>query len=706
MGEVKTPRQMFLWSIALIYVCAFASVYIQIPGLYGDDGMIPVRRLMPKVQRPLLEQFRASPSLLWLGPSLGLEPQHALELICVLGVVLSLGAVLLGLLRDSLVYLCLWALYLSIYNVGGDFLRSEWDMLLLEAGFLAVLVAPFGVLLGCSVCRNHDPVTFWLTRWLFFRLTFCTGVSKLASGDPAWWKLSALSHHLENQMSPTPLAWYVHQLPEWLLRFEAVVLLQCEIVVPLLMFFAPIRRLRLVGFYIQLFLQVGYILMGSCGLLNLLSIALSFSLLDDDHFSSSPAQKKKKKTRTWTQSLVSVLVLLVELCVYVLILFSEVKLFKLQINWEEKTLSSQTDFTEKEFDEHLKFIQVATVWVAVLSFTWEAVAAMLQFVCTRGVMSKLWSLLQWTVMTAAAAGIFALSVVPYTAITGSKVLPVVREAYSAVEKYQLVGAYGVQHRATSVEGRPEIILEGSQDGLAWKEMNLMYKPGSVNAAPPIAGAHQPRLEWVMWQAAQGGHNESLWFTSLVQRLLQGKPQVVGLLQADEAQYPFSKKPPTFIKANLYKYHFTHPAKDKSNPQAWWRRSYSGEFLPVVKLDDPALKKLLEQSGLKEEFPVQPSSDTPVSQALGLMRGQVKGLSGSLVLSTLLATVAGIFLVKAVLSWAFGGRKPKSATADHKTKRPAESTEKSHGASASNRGNKKDNSEDRKLDSEKSPRKRK
>lgn len=108
--------------------------------------------------------------------------------------------------------------------------------------------------------------------------------------------------------------------------------------------------------------------------------------------------------------------------------------------------------------------------------------------------------------------------------------------------------------------------------------------------------------------------------------------------------------------------------------------------------------------MQEQFPIQPSSDTPVSQALGLMREQVKGLSGSLVISTLLATLAGIFLVKAVLSWAFGGRKPKSATADHKSKK--ESAEKSHRVSASNRGNKKDNSEDRKLDSERSPRKRK
>nr|XP_055047173.1 lipase maturation factor 2-like [Misgurnus anguillicaudatus] len=705
MGEVKSPRHMFLWSIALIYMCAFASIYIQIPGLYGDDGMVPVRLLMPKVQGSLLEQFQASPSLLWLGSSLGLEPQQALELICLVGVVLSLGAVLFGLLRDSLIYLCLWALYLSIYNVGGDFLHSEWDMLLLEAGFLAVLVAPLGLLCCRSVHSYHDSVTFWLTRWLFFRLTFCTGVSKLASGDPAWWQLSALGHHFENQMSPTPLAWYAHQLPDWLLKFAAVVVLQCEIVVPLLTFFAPIRRLRLFGFYVQMLLQLCSILMGSCSLLSLLSIALSFSLLDDDHFSTCTSQKKKKKTKSWTQSLVSILSLLGELAVYFFILYSEVKLFKLQINWEEKTLSSKTNFTKKEFDDFLKLIEVPTIWVAVLSFTWEAVVAMLKCVCTRGVMSKLWSLIQWTIMTAAAVGVLTLSMVPYTSMAGGKVFPGVREAYSTVEQYHLVGAYGIQHRVTSVDGRPEIILEGSRDGLTWTEMNLMYKPGSVNVAPPFAGAHQPRLEWMMWQAAQGGHDESLWFTGLVQRLLQGKPEVVSLLQVDETQYPFSKKPPAFIKANLYKYQFTDPTEDKSHPQTWWRRVFSKKFLPDVTLDDPILKKMLEQSGLKEKFPVQPSSDTPVSQALSLMRDQVKGLSGALVLSTLLATVAGIFLVKAVLSWALGGRKPRSATADQKSKKPSDSTEKTHGASSSNRGNKKDNSEDRKGDTDKSPRKR-
>lgn len=86
-------------------------------GLFGDEGVVPVRLLVPRVQSPLLEQLQAAPSLLWLGPTLGLGPQQCLEIICLLGALLSLGAILLGALRDSLVYLLLWVLYLSLYTV-------------------------------------------------------------------------------------------------------------------------------------------------------------------------------------------------------------------------------------------------------------------------------------------------------------------------------------------------------------------------------------------------------------------------------------------------------------------------------------------------------------------------------------------------------------------------------------------------------------
>ncbi|XP_031553849.1 uncharacterized protein LOC116290869 [Actinia tenebrosa] len=36
-------RKVFLWGIAAIYLFAFSSLYIQIPGLYGRNGIMPAK---------------------------------------------------------------------------------------------------------------------------------------------------------------------------------------------------------------------------------------------------------------------------------------------------------------------------------------------------------------------------------------------------------------------------------------------------------------------------------------------------------------------------------------------------------------------------------------------------------------------------------------------------------------------------------------
>lgn len=71
------------------------------------------------------------------------------------------------------------------------------DSLLLETGFLAILVAPLrrpskhkipqGGLAGAL---PHEDLPFWLVRWLLFRLMFASGVVKLTSRCPAWWGLT------------------------------------------------------------------------------------------------------------------------------------------------------------------------------------------------------------------------------------------------------------------------------------------------------------------------------------------------------------------------------------------------------------------------------------------------------------------------------------------------------------------------------------
>ena len=92
----------------------------------------------------------------------------------------------------------------------------QWDILLLEVGFLSIIVAPTrGSTHSSPKARDH--ISLMLVRWLLFRMMFASGVVKLTSGCPTWWGLTALPLHYESQCIPTPLAWFAHQwMPEYL----------------------------------------------------------------------------------------------------------------------------------------------------------------------------------------------------------------------------------------------------------------------------------------------------------------------------------------------------------------------------------------------------------------------------------------------------------------------------------------------------------
>src|SRR5262249_47100225 len=107
----------------------------------------------------------------------------------------------------------LWVLYLSLFVAGQQFLSFQWDILLLETGFLAMFWAPMTWRWRNSYDKPPSRAVLWLLRILLFRLMFLSGFVKLASGDPAWLKMTALTFHYETQPLPTPVAWYAHQLP-------------------------------------------------------------------------------------------------------------------------------------------------------------------------------------------------------------------------------------------------------------------------------------------------------------------------------------------------------------------------------------------------------------------------------------------------------------------------------------------------------------
>jgi predicted DCC family thiol-disulfide oxidoreductase YuxK len=297
----------FLRALGAIYLVAFLSLWSQIDGLIGHDGILPVDRLMSALGREYgasgigLDRFRLVPTLCWLSSA-----DSFLHLQCAAGVVLAIA-----LLLDLAPILCLvplWLLYLSLATVGREFLGYQWDNLLLESGFLAIVLAPLRLWPGPPRDGSSSRWTIWLPRLLLFKLMFSSGCVKLASGDPSWRNLTALSFHYQTQPLPTWLAWYANRCPMWLHKTSCALMFAIELGAPCLIFLP--RRPRLLGGALLVFFQVLILLTGNYTFFNWLTLALCLWLVDDVTFrgilprrflawSSARPERARTRWRPW-----------------------------------------------------------------------------------------------------------------------------------------------------------------------------------------------------------------------------------------------------------------------------------------------------------------------------------------------------------------------------------------------------------------------
>ena len=265
-------RWLFLRGLGCIYLIAFLSLWVQIHGLVGSNGILPAGQYLEAVRQQIgTEGYYLVPTLFWLNPS-----DAFLHFLCAGGVVLSLVLIAGFVPRFALVGL--WMFYLSLVTVGQVFLSFQWDVLLLEVGFLAIFFAPLQLRETFTRTPQSSTAFLWLLRWLLFRLMFASGFVKLAS-DEVWRNLTALNFHYETQPLPTWLGWYAHQLPEWFHKASTIGMFAAELVIPFLIF-AP-RRPRIVGCVGLVALQILIILTGNYCFFNLLTIALCLLLIDD-----------------------------------------------------------------------------------------------------------------------------------------------------------------------------------------------------------------------------------------------------------------------------------------------------------------------------------------------------------------------------------------------------------------------------------------
>ncbi|MFZ4482531.1 MAG: lipase maturation factor family protein [Chthoniobacterales bacterium] len=263
--------------MGLTFLFAFVSLWTQIDGLAGSQGILPVADCLENVRNHFAatgsswDAWLHIPSLLWFGAS-----DRLLHGWLSVGALASL-LLLLG-IRPALSAFVAWLCYLSFAAAVPVFLNFQWDALLLEAGLLVVLYVPWQR--PSSAPSRVGRLLVW---WLLFRLMFESGVVKLfgfdAGGDNAWLDGTALGYHYFTQPIPVWTSWWLARLPAWFQGFSLIVVFAIELALPFLIL-GP-RRLRMLAFWgisgFMLFIAAS----GHFGFFNLLTIVLCVSLVDD-----------------------------------------------------------------------------------------------------------------------------------------------------------------------------------------------------------------------------------------------------------------------------------------------------------------------------------------------------------------------------------------------------------------------------------------
>jgi hypothetical protein len=260
-------RLMIQRSLAFIYLIGFLIVLNQSRALIGVNGILPAQLFIKNVDffdSPSLFYFHFSDRMLFITGLLGI----ILASVALTGVSESYGPwVSMG------VWFAMWVLYLSLVNIGQIFYGYGWEMLLLEAGFLALFLGSRDV--------PPQPLVIWLYRWLTFRLMFGAGLIKIR-GDDCWRDLTCMNYHYETQPLPNPLSWYFHQFPIWLHKGAVLFTHFVELLVPFA-YFGP-RAFRISAGVLTLVFQATLIASGNLSWLNCITIVIGLSLFDDQFF--------------------------------------------------------------------------------------------------------------------------------------------------------------------------------------------------------------------------------------------------------------------------------------------------------------------------------------------------------------------------------------------------------------------------------------
>lgn len=267
---------LFLRALGITYFFAFVSLAIQVEGLIGSGGILPVSdtiaTLLHRSGDSFLRSLALSPTLFHFNSS----DLFILLLNC-LGIALSLLIIFGG--AHWVLFFLVFLIHISFTIVGGPFLHYFWDGLLCETGFISILVASNNR--GTNIFEYRAPPNLgvFAVNWLLFRMMFSMGSVKFIANPQEWIANIPLLKFYPNQPMPAPFSWALWQLPEWFHKVSALMVFAFELAFPFFIFFR--NKFKLIAFCgFNLFFVLMYF-SGTYGYLHMLCFTLTLFLLDD-----------------------------------------------------------------------------------------------------------------------------------------------------------------------------------------------------------------------------------------------------------------------------------------------------------------------------------------------------------------------------------------------------------------------------------------
>ncbi len=516
------PRWLFLRGLGLVYFSAFLALVFQVLGMSGSGGILPASQYLHALHGIGNQRFWFAPTVLWWSSS-----DHALVALVWVGLLASILVTINVLPRPALT-VC-WVCFLSWIAVSQDFGMYQSDGMLLEAGLLAMLIAPTGVRPGWGARSLASRAALLLLLWEWFRIYFESGVVKLASGDPTWRNLTAMDEYYQNGPLPTWIGWYLGHLPFGFHKFTAALTLVMELVLVFLAFLP--RTWRIACFVVVTVWQVGVIATANYAFLNYLVLVLGFLLLDDRALLRFVPRRWRSELSPSTRP---------------------------DRREADEPVSAPADAEEeppthtlapprrranhglqRDPRELVRALRIALTTVLLTMMAYATIVPLLEMFLPR--------------------------------------LPLPASPMTLLEPFRVANTFGLF--ANMTPHRYEVEFQGSDDNQTWLPYSFRFKPQDTHTRPRIYAPYQPRFDWNLWFASLTTWDRAQIVPRTEIRLLEGSSEAAQTLSLFRDN-PFPHHPPKYVRAVLYRYWFSTPAQHRQEG-LWWTRKLLGTYAPTV-----------------------------------------------------------------------------------------------------------------------------